>query len=152
MECISFPWTNSSQTGMHYMKFISKHLSNSLRPSNAIWRHRFGSILAHVMVCCLMARSQYQNKSCPQKITQIISNKAYLRDLIAATGLVILLELDSNRQFFSPCDLEFRWMTLKNNMTPLLYYAKLYASLQIHRWIQTVVTVRKRSTQQISTF
>ena len=33
-------------------------------------------------------------------------NKANLRDLIAATGLVILLKLDSNRRFFSPCDLE----------------------------------------------
>ena len=33
-------------------------------------------------------------------------NKANLRDLIATTGLVILLKLDSNRQFFSPCDLE----------------------------------------------
>ena len=33
-------------------------------------------------------------------------NKANLRDLIAATGLVIFLKLDSNRRFFSPCDLE----------------------------------------------
>ena len=31
-------------------------------------------------------------------------NKANLSDLIAATGLVILLKLDSNRQFLSPCD------------------------------------------------
>ena len=38
-------------------------------------------------------------------------NKANLRDLIAATGLVILLKLDLNRQFFSPCDLEIWWMT-----------------------------------------
>ena len=40
-------------------------------------------------------------------------NKANLRDLIAATGLVILLKLDSNRRFFSPCDLEIWWMTQK---------------------------------------
>ena len=32
-------------------------------------------------------------------------NKANLRDLIAATGLVILLKLDSNPQLISPCDL-----------------------------------------------
>ena len=38
---------------------------------------------------------------------------ANLRDLIAATGLVILLKLDSNRWFFSPCDLEIWWMTSK---------------------------------------
>ena len=40
-------------------------------------------------------------------------NKANLRDLIAATGLVILLKLDPNRRFFSPCDLEIWWMTPK---------------------------------------
>ena len=40
-------------------------------------------------------------------------NKANLRDLIAATGLVILLKLDLIRQFFSPCDLEIWWMALK---------------------------------------
>ena len=36
-------------------------------------------------------------------------------------------------------------MTSKNNRAPLLYYIKLCASFQIHRWIQTGVTVRKRS-------
>ena len=49
-------------------------------------------------------------------------NKANLKDLIAATGLVTLLKLDSNRRFFSPCDLEIWWMTSKNNRAPLLYY------------------------------
>ena len=33
-------------------------------------------------------------------------NKANLRDLIAATSLVILLKFDPNHRFFSPCDLE----------------------------------------------
>ena len=36
-------------------------------------------------------------------------------------------------------------MTLKNNRAPLLYYIKLCASFQIHRWIQTWVTVWKCS-------
>ena len=71
-------------------------------------------------------------------------NKANLRDLIAATGLVILLKLDSNRWFFSTCELEIWWMTPKNNTAPLLYYIKLCASFQIHQWVQTGVTVRKR--------
>ena len=35
-------------------------------------------------------------------------------------------------------------MTPKNNRAPLLYYIKLCASFQIHQWIQTGVTVRKR--------
>ena len=34
-------------------------------------------------------------------------NKANLRDLIAATGLVILLKLDSNRRFFSRVTFKF---------------------------------------------
>ena len=72
-------------------------------------------------------------------------NKANLRYLIAATGLVILLKFDPNHQFFSLCDLEIWCMTLKNNRAPLLYYIKLCVSFQIHRWIQTEVTLRKRS-------
>ena len=142
------------------------------------------------------------------KITMVFStamildannNKANLRDLIAATGLVIFLKLDSNHRFFShvtlkfdwwpwkiirhlfyitssfvhnlkplgefelqllsgndqfgsksviffaPCELEIQRMTLKNNRDPLLCYIKLCASFQSHRWIQTKVTVRKRS-------
>ena len=51
----------------------------------------------------------------------------------------------NRRFFFVPCDLEIWWMTLKNNRAPLLCYIKLCASFQSHRWIQTKVTVRKRS-------
>ena len=47
--------------------------------------------------------------------------------------------------FFAPCDLEIQWMTLKNNRDPLLCCFKLCASFHSHRWIQTKVTVRKRS-------
>ena len=74
-----------------------------------------------------------------------ILNKANLRDLIATTGEVILLKLDSNRRFFSQHDLEIWWMTSKNNRAPLLYYIKICASFQNHWWIQTGITVRKRS-------
>ena len=73
-------------------------------------------------------------------------NKANLKDLIAATSLVILLKLYPNRLFFSPCDLEIWWMTPTNNRAPLLYYIKLCASFQINQLIQTRVTVRKCST------
>ena len=47
--------------------------------------------------------------------------------------------------FFAPCDLEIRRMTLKNNRPPLLYYIKLHASFRSHRCVKTWVTVRKRS-------
>ena len=53
--------------------------------------------------------------------------------------------MDSNHWFFGPCDLQIWWMTSKNNRAPHLYYIKLCASFQIHRWIQSAVTIQKRS-------
>ena len=55
------------------------------------------------------------------------------------------LNLGQNWRFSVLCDLEIWRMTLKNNMAPLLCYFKLWNSFQSHRWIQTGVTVRKRS-------
>ena len=55
------------------------------------------------------------------------------------------LSSGQNWGFFVPRDFENWRMTLKNNRTPLLYYIKLCVSLQLHRWIQTRVTVRKYS-------
>ena len=46
---------------------------------------------------------------------------------------------------FVPCDLHILQMTLENNRAPLPYYIKLCASFQSHGWIQTGLTVRKRS-------
>ena len=74
-----------------------------------------------------------------------IHNKANLRDLIAATGLVILLKLDWNCPIFSLCHLEIWWMTSKNYRAPLLHYIKLCASFEIHQLIQTGDTVQKHS-------
>ena len=50
-------------------------------------------------------------------------------------------------RYFIPCDLEVWWMTLEHTMSSLLYYIKLCASFQSHRWSQTWVTVRKFSIQ-----
>ena len=55
------------------------------------------------------------------------------------------LNLGQNRQFFVPCDLEIWQMTWKNNRAPLLCCFKLCVSFHSHQWIQTGVTVRKRS-------
>ena len=46
---------------------------------------------------------------------------------------------------FVSCDHEIWWMTSENNWAPLLYYFKLCAWFQSHRFIQTGVTVRKHS-------
>ena len=56
-----------------------------------------------------------------------IVNKANLRDLVAATDLVI-----------------FWWMTPKNNKARLRYNIKLCVLFHIHQWIQTGVTAWKR--------
>ena len=75
-------------------------------------------------------------------------NKANLRDLIAATGLVIVFKFEigfKSSIFLGLCDFEIWWMTSKIDRAPLLYYIKLFASFQSHRWIQTGVTVQKRS-------
>ena len=64
-----------------------------------------------------------------------------------------MLNLGQNWRFFAPCGLEIWWMTLQNNRAPLLYFIKLYASFQNHGWIQTGVTVQKRSIRvKISNF
>ena len=70
-------------------------------------------------------------------------NKANLRDLIAATGLVFLFKIGLKSLILGPCDLEIWWKTSKNNKAPLLYDVKLRASFHSHLWIQNGVTVRK---------
>ena len=74
-----------------------------------------------------------------------LKNKANRRDLIAATGLIILLKFDSNRRFFQPV---WPWNLMvdppKNNRALFLCNFKLFASFCIHWWIQTGVTVWKR--------
>ena len=55
------------------------------------------------------------------------------------------LNSGQNRRFFVSCDLEIWWRTLKNNRAPLLSCFKLCASFHSHQWIQTKVTVWKRS-------
>ena len=55
------------------------------------------------------------------------------------------LNSGQNRRLFVPCDLEIWWMTLKNNRVPLICCFKRCESFHSHRWIQTRVTVRKRS-------
>ena len=64
-------------------------------------------------------------------------HSANLRDLIAATwpNLIQMIDFSAHVTLM---------VASKNNTTPLLYYIKLCASFEIHRWIQTEVTVRKR--------
>ena len=97
---------------------------------------------------------------CDFEIWGMTLNKANLRDLIAATSLVILghifytissfvhhlksvnsnwsyspetLISGENLQFFVPRDLQILWMTLKKNRTPHLCCFKLCASFHSHQ-------------------
>ena len=56
-----------------------------------------------------------------------------------------MLYSHQNHQFFVLCNFEIWWMTLENNRAPILYYTKLCASFQIHRWVQIGATIRKCS-------
>ena len=98
-------------------------------------------------------------KNMKKRVSHTVHNEATLRNLIAATGLRILLKigfnsliswpvlpsLDSNLWFLGPCYLQIWWITSKNNRVPLLYFVKLWASFQRHWWVQTWVTVQKCS-------
>ena len=55
-----------------------------------------------------------------------------------------LTQIGFKLSIFRSCDLEISWMTPKNNKARLLYYIKRCVSFQIHQWIQTGGTVRKR--------
>ena len=60
------------------------------------------------------------------------TNMANLRDLITATGLVILLKFDPNHRFFSPCDFEIWWMTSnKANLRDLIAATGLVILLKL---------------------
>ena len=48
--------------GLSELKIFCTASINSLWPSDAIWRQRSGSALAHVMDCCLTAPSHYLNQ------------------------------------------------------------------------------------------
>ena len=74
-----------------------------------------------------------------------ITNKANLRDLIAATGLVLLLKIGFKSLIFWPMWPGNLMEDIKNNRAAPLYYVKLCASFQSHPRIQTGVTVRKCS-------
>ena len=74
---------------------------------------------------------------CDLAIWHMTLNKANLRDLIAATGLVISNWIQIVN-FSARVTVKFDGWPKKNN-SALLYYVKLCASFQIHWWIQTGV-------------
>ena len=69
---------DSSNTQSHsFFASTDRIILNSLRPSDAIWRHRSGSTLAQVMVCCLTAPSHYLNQCCD--LSSVRSSGIHLR-------------------------------------------------------------------------
>ena len=148
-------WKCRLENGSHFV-------SASLMPLTWHWLHM-----------CTRRQSSKCLNSLLQGEVAVILNKANLRDLIAATSLVILLKIGLKssifRSMFLSCvtlkfdgwpwktighlfyatssfvnDLEIWWLTSKNNWAPLLCYSKIWASSHSHLWIQTGDTVRKR--------
>ena len=56
----------------------------------------------------------------------LIQKQANLRDLIAATDLVVLLKFDPNHRFFSPDDLKICWMTSKKKGISTILHQPLW--------------------------
>ena len=113
------------------------------------WRYRPGWLVgsqSHWKLCIMIRVLDFRegfSDLCDPSQSQDKTNKANLRDLIATTGLVISNWIQIVN--FSACvTMKFDGWPWKNHRALLLYYIKLCASFQIHRWIQTVVTVRKR--------
>ena len=115
---------------------------------------------------CIQTGSTVQKRSIRVEIGEMLSHVTLIFDgwpwktighlFYATSGIVqhfvpigeFKLELQSgNAQSGSnsTCDLEIWRMTLQNNRAPLLCYFKLCASFPSHWWIQTWVTVQKRS-------
>ena len=69
------------------------HWVNSLWQSDAIWRHRSGSILAQVMAFCLMAPSHYLNQ-CWLLIGEVLWHWTD-RNFTASAQATILFELEN---------------------------------------------------------
>ena len=69
--------------------------------------------LVPILDICGKILSNWSRSAFSRKEPSHYLNKTNLRDLIAATGLVIFIKLDSNHRLISPCDLEIWWMPRK---------------------------------------
>ena len=92
------------------------HIWYSLWPKSLT--HNHSTRAGPVRIQCVMTGVRQEVKGlceCPEalEIFQMDLNKANLRDLIAVTGLLILLKLDSNHRFFSHVTLKFDWWPQK---------------------------------------
>ena len=59
---------------------IIKLFFTALWPSDAIWRHRFGSTLTSVMACCLTAPSHYLNQCWPMFTNGALWQEVFMID------------------------------------------------------------------------
>ena len=99
-------------------------------------------VLCDLEIWCMTLKNNRAPLLCHIKLCASFQSHRWIQ-----TKATVLKTLNSgqNRQFIVPRDLEIWQMTLKNNRTPLICCFKVYASVQNHPWIQTEVTVRKRS-------
>ena len=79
---------------------LEENMLDSLWPSYAIWRHRPGSTLAHVMACCRTTPSHYLNQYwfINSKGHWHSSEGNFTRDILA---IVHKIQLENYRKFHS---------------------------------------------------
>ena len=92
---------------------IPSYFINSLAPSDAVWRQRSGSTLAHVMVCCLRASSHYLNQC------WLINTKVFWH---SSEGIIMRRSED----------------TFKENKNEILFFKITYRSPK-DQWIKSPV-------------
>ena len=78
-------WHRWTWTFRKYNSFVISILIKSLRPSDAIWRHRSRTTLVQVMACCLTAPSHYLNQ-CWLIVSEVqwqSPGSSFIRDILA---------------------------------------------------------------------
>ena len=97
---------------IHLTRLNSIRWFNSLRPSNAIWRHRSGSTLAQVMACCLTAPSHYLNPMLTYHLPGV-------NELNPGTSICIFTHRDPDQWLPSrthPHPISAHWLPLSTGM------------------------------------
>ena len=95
------------------------------------------------VTCCQMVSASRTSSKCWMDMIMLKQGKSEGFDSCDRPSN--LAQIWSKSSIFQPVWPWNLMYDLKNNRAPLLYYIKLCASFQIHQWIESEVTVQKRS-------
>ena len=82
---------------------LSAMIIDWLWPSDAIWRHRYGSTLYQVVACCLTVPSHYMNKSwfATKKVTWYPPENNFTRDSLKSTWIKFISKLSGTNDLMT---------------------------------------------------